>query len=213
VGKHRRGLPPGDKAIRAFERQPESRSGRSRTLAALAFLACTALVLVPVIDPSTAFALTQRADIVETVTLEGQTLTASGDFETEDYSRDTFKITVTVQEVEKAASNAPAAGKPDPGSAKAIALAMVEKRGWNDKQFDCLVALWNRESHWNIYAHNKGSGAYGIPQALPGAKMASAGSDWATSAKTQIKWGLGYISARYDNPCGAWASSEERGWY
>jgi len=167
-------------------------------------------MLVPVVDPSAAFALTSQAEIVDEVTLEGQSLIASGDYDT-DFSRDTFKI--TVEKVAAAASSAPAAGTPDPGSAKAIAHAMLEDRGWDDKQYNCLVALWNRESHWNVYAHNKGSGAYGIPQALPGAKMASAGGDWATSAKTQIIWGLGYISGRYGTPCGAWASSEERGWY
>lgn len=210
MGKHRSGLATqaGPKSV--TKRSSVRRIRASRTLPALAFGACTALILVPVVDPSAAFALNSQAEVVEEVTMESQTITASGDYDT-DFSRDTFKI--TVQKVEAAASTAPAAGKPDPGSAKAIALAMVKDRGWDDKQYNCLVALWNRESHWNVYAHNKSSGAYGIAQAVPGGKMASAGSDWATSAKTQITWGLGYIKARYKNPCGAWASSEERGWY
>jgi hypothetical protein len=90
---------------------------------------------------------------------------------------------------------------------------MVTARGWGSSEFDCLVALWNRESHWNVYSLNTSSGAYGIPQALPGNKMASAGADWATNPATQITWGLGYITARYGTPCGAWNHSQAKGWY
>lgn len=108
---------------------------------------------------------------------------------------------------------APAVGIPDPGSAQAIAYDMVFARGWDTAEYECLVALWNRESHWNVYAHNTRSGAYGIPQALPGDKMASAGDDWQTNPATQITWGLGYIAGRYGTPCGAWEHSERKGWY
>ena len=80
-------------------------------------------------------------------------------------------------------------------------------------QFGCLVSLWDRESGWNVYAQNPSSGAYGIPQALPGSKMGTAGSDWQTNAATQIAWGLGYIADRYGSPCGAWSHSESAGWY
>ena len=104
---------------------------------------------------------------------------------------------------------APPAGVPDPGTAQAIALGYVGAGA----EFDCLVALWNKESHWNAYAMNRSSGAYGIPQALPGSKMASAGDDWETNPETQIRWGLGYIQGRYGSPCGAWAHSQDRGWY
>jgi hypothetical protein len=107
----------------------------------------------------------------------------------------------------------PASGVPDPGTAQAIAYELVAARGWDSGQYDCLVALWTRESNWNVYAHNTTSGAYGIPQALPGDKMATIADDWATNPKTQIIWGLGYIAARYVNPCGAWAHSERKGWY
>ncbi len=110
-------------------------------------------------------------------------------------------------------ATAPATGIPDPGTAQAIAYELVLAKGWSGSEFDCLVALWNRESHWNVYAHNTTSGAYGIPQALPGSKMASVGADWATNPKTQIVWGLGYIQARYQTPCGAWGHSERKGWY
>jgi hypothetical protein len=109
--------------------------------------------------------------------------------------------------------SAPAAGTPDPGSAKAIAHGMVTARGWGEGEYNCLVALWQKESGWNVYAHNASSGAYGIPQSLPGSKMASVGADWATNPATQITWGLGYIQGRYGTPCGAWNASQAKGWY
>lgn len=108
---------------------------------------------------------------------------------------------------------APAAGVPDPGTAQAVAYSMMASYGWGDDEYSCLVSLWNRESGWNVYAYNASSGATGIPQALPGSKMASAGADWATNPATQITWGLGYITGRYSTPCGAWAHSESNGWY
>jgi resuscitation-promoting factor RpfB len=110
-------------------------------------------------------------------------------------------------------SAAPAAAPPVPsGSAQQIAMAMLASYGWSSDQFSCLDPLWQRESGWNVYAANP-DGAYGIPQALPGSKMASAGADWQTDAATQIRWGLGYIQARYGSPCAAWAHSQATGWY
>jgi Transglycosylase SLT domain len=96
---------------------------------------------------------------------------------------------------------------------KAIAKAMVKKRGWSNRQYKCLVKLWQRESSWNHKARNPSSGAYGIAQALPGRKMRSAGKDWRTNPKTQIKWGLRYIKGRYGTPCRALSHSNSRGWY
>jgi hypothetical protein len=96
---------------------------------------------------------------------------------------------------------------------KSVASIMVADRGWNSSQFSCLVSLWNRESMWNFQATNPSSGAYGIAQALPGSKMASAGPDWRTNPVTQIRWGLDYISDRYGSPCGAWGHSQSTGWY
>jgi uncharacterized protein YabE (DUF348 family) len=102
----------------------------------------------------------------------------------------------------------------DPGSAKGIARQMMlDSYSWGDDEFACLVSLWERESGWRVNAQNRSSGAYGIPQALPGSKMASAGSDWQTNPATQIKWGLGYISGRYGTPCGAWSAFQSKGWY
>ncbi len=98
------------------------------------------------------------------------------------------------------------------GNSRAIAQTMLAQRGWSS-QWSCLNALWNRESGWNVHARNASSGAYGIPQALPGSKMASAGPNWANDAATQIRWGLGYIGARYGGPCGAWGHSQATGWY
>jgi hypothetical protein len=98
------------------------------------------------------------------------------------------------------------------GTAQQIAAGMVSARGWSSAQFSCLVSLWNRESGWRTNAANP-SGAYGIPQALPGSKMASAGGDWRTSARTQISWGLSYIASVYGSPCNAWAHSQATNWY
>ena len=106
----------------------------------------------------------------------------------------------------------PGAGT-DPDSAKAIARAMMASHGWGDSEFSCLESLWTRESSWNYQAENASSGAYGIPQALPGTKMSEVADDWATNPTTQITWGLNYISGRYGTPCSAWAHSESVGWY
>jgi hypothetical protein len=94
-----------------------------------------------------------------------------------------------------------------------IALLMLAGYGWDDSEFPCLDALWTRESNWNPFAQNSYSGAYGIPQALPGSKMASVGSDWATNPATQIEWGLDYIQSRYGSPCGADSFQASNGWY
>ncbi len=94
-----------------------------------------------------------------------------------------------------------------------IAMALLGEFGFGSDQFGCLDSLYTRESNWNVYADNPSSSAYGIPQSLPGEKMASAGADWATNPVTQIRWGLGYIQDRYGSPCGAWGHSESHGWY
>jgi hypothetical protein len=101
---------------------------------------------------------------------------------------------------------------PSPGTAQAIAYKLLPKFGFAHSQFGCLSNIWSRESGWRVNAANA-SGAYGIPQALPGSKMASAGPNWQTNATTQITWGLGYIKGRYGNPCTAWAFWQANGWY
>jgi hypothetical protein len=96
---------------------------------------------------------------------------------------------------------------------KRLGRKMVGRFGWSNRHFRCLNRLWMRESGWRSRAHNGGSGAHGIPQAMPGRKMRSAGRDWRTNPKTQIRWGLRYIKYRYGSPCGAWGHSRATGWY
>jgi hypothetical protein len=99
------------------------------------------------------------------------------------------------------------------GDPRGIARSMMTSRyGWGASQFSCLDSLWNRESGWNVHAANA-SGAYGIPQALPGSKMSTAGNDWRDNPATQIAWGLSYVKSTYGTPCGAWSAWQSKGWY
>lgn len=98
----------------------------------------------------------------------------------------------------------------DPREAGRMLLAEF---GFGDDQWSCLDSLWTKESGWQVTADNPTSSAYGIPQSLPGSKMASAGDDWETNPVTQIRWGLGYIEDRYGTPCSAWAHSQANNWY
>ncbi|MFA5606730.1 MAG: hypothetical protein WDA07_06035 [Leucobacter sp.] len=103
----------------------------------------------------------------------------------------------------------------DPAAAQAYARSVLGAYGWGDEQFPCLVSLWHGESGWRADARNPWSGAYGIPQAYPAEKMAAAGPDWRTNARTQIDWGLAYIHGRYGSPCATWAIWQARSphWY
>ncbi|VXC02663.1 lytic transglycosylase domain-containing protein [Nocardioides sp. AX2bis] len=94
-----------------------------------------------------------------------------------------------------------------------IAQTLLPEFGFSSDQFSCLDSLWTKESGWDPSADNPTSSAYGIPQSLPGEKMASAGADWATNPATQIRWGLGYIQDVYGSPCSAWAHSQAVNWY
>ena len=96
---------------------------------------------------------------------------------------------------------------------RATGCALMLNAGFKIDQFPCLDKLWTRESGWNHHASNASTGAYGIPQALPGSKMGTVASDWRTNPATQIKWGLGYIEGRYGTPCSAWSHSQSTGWY
>ena len=117
------------------------------------------------------------------------------------------------QQQQAAQQQAPSAPAPDPGTAQSIGYNMLPSFGFSQStQWGCLLNLWNRESGW-VYDAENASGAYGIPQALPGSKMASAGADWQTNPATQIKWGLGYISQIYGTPCGAWNFELANGYY
>jgi hypothetical protein len=118
----------------------------------------------------------------------------------------------TQQQAAQQTTAQPAISAPS-GSPQQIAEQMLSQFGWSSSQFSCLQPLWALESGWNIYASNPGSGAYGIPQALPGSKMSSAGPDWQSDAATQIRWGLTYIQGTYGSPCAAWSHEEADGWY
>jgi hypothetical protein len=96
---------------------------------------------------------------------------------------------------------------------KAIAQALLPSYGFDASQMSCLIPLWDGESGWRVDAENASSGAYGIPQSLPGDKMATVGPDWRTNPVTQIKWGLAYIKSSYGSPCGAWDFKQGHGWY
>lgn len=198
--------------------RPRSRSRLS--LGFFAFTAASAFVLVSVVDPysgATASPYFQPAGD-RFGGQKTQTVLVAGSY-TNTVARDNFTVGEKPKPKPKpkpaaaAGFSAPSAAVPNPGSAQAVAHDMVMARGWGEDQFNCLVSLWNKESGWRVNAENPSSGAYGIPQALPGSKMGSAGDDWATNAGTQIEWGLGYITDRYGSPCGAWAKSQADGWY
>ena len=194
---------------------------------AFAFSAAFSFLLLNVVDPS--FEATASAEFAETGDRFGgaasQNVDVSSDFSMS-VARESYHVLEKPPEPPPAPVVAPGADStssesgwappaitPDPGSAQAYAAGAVAARGWPSSEFDCLYALWAKESGWRVNAHNASSGAYGIPQSLPGSKMASAGADWETNAATQIEWGLGYISGRYSSPCGAWAHSQDVGWY
>lgn len=101
-----------------------------------------------------------------------------------------------------------------PNGAKKVAeIILTQEYGFGESQFECLDSLWTRESHWNYKAHNYRSGAHGIAQALPAEKMSVVGTDWRTNPVTQIRWGIRYITIRYDTPCKAWSFFKFRNYY
>lgn len=188
------------------------RLGRSRLLVQFfSFLAAVGFIAVTAVDPySGAIAspyFTVTVSNISQFPAQGLTSAAYAN----SFSRDGY--TAAAPAAGSVGWRPPAAAIPDPGSAQAIAATLVAARGWSFDEFSCLVDLWKKESGWRVNAFNASSGAYGIPQALPGNKMASAGADWDTNPETQIMWGLGYVSARYQTPCGAWQHSQSVGWY
>ncbi|MET1156475.1 hypothetical protein [Arthrobacter sp.] len=105
------------------------------------------------------------------------------------------------------------ASRNDPVAAKAYAQGALASFGWGAGELGCLETLWHKESEWSLGATNPSSGAYGIPQALPGEKMAAAGADWQTNFQTQVDWGLDYIESRYGTPCAALDFHLANNWY
>jgi hypothetical protein len=201
------------------------------TLTAFAFASVGAVCVVNVVDPTAGAIASPYFQAAGRFDGEAvQTITTPGSYETS-FDRDSYTVAlapkpvITPPPVETPAAKTSKGAKPvptvpagpvavpDPGSAKAIAREMLAARGMGDDQYSCLVSLWTKESGWRVNAENPSSGAYGIPQAYPGTKMASAGADWRTNPATQVTWGLNYITARYGSPCGAWARSQAVGFY
>jgi hypothetical protein len=204
-------------------RRPRSMQAARPLLVGVAFLAAIGFFLVNIVDPYSGAAASPGFASAHSRFLDQptQALAVAGSVTADALSADTFSSKAPPPKPVAAATNpgssssndsAPVAGTPDPGSAQAYAQSKLAAQGMGSDQFSCLVALWNRESGWNVYAENP-DGAYGIPQALPGSKMSSAGPNWESSYVTQVDWGLGYIEGRYGTPCGAWAQSQSTGWY
>lgn len=187
----------------------QKRGQRSRGLTSLAIFSVGSLVMLTAVDPySGTMASAQTMNVYDPED-KAQTVEVYL-VENSNFERAELEI-ISGEQVTRLFINA--APYPDPESTKGFALSQVEARGWDYSQYSCLVKLWERESNWRWNALNRSSGAYGIPQSLPGTKMASAGADWRTNPQTQVKWGLGYIEGRYGSPCSALAHSDRRGWY
>jgi len=99
------------------------------------------------------------------------------------------------------------------GAKKVARSILMDEYGFSETQYKCLNQLWTKESNWNYKSRNKKSGAHGIPQALPASKMNVVSTDWRTNPVTQIRWGLRYISIRYETPCKALAKHKRSNWY
>ncbi|MFM1973433.1 MAG: hypothetical protein RLZZ345_517 [Actinomycetota bacterium] len=175
------------------------------------FLAVSALSLVSVVDPySGTLASAATFSMYDPSSKDPDQSYGLASTQTISFARGGFNI-VTKGDVQPLfVENAEL---PSPGTSKEYALKTILDMGWESDQYSCLVILWERESNWRVNAKNKSSGAYGIPQSLPGSKMASEGADWMTNPKTQINWGLKYIKGRYGAPCGALAHSNKFNWY
>lgn len=206
---------------------PVRRRSRGRfVLSVFAILATAGIALVSIIDPyagATAAPFYQQPVLVKASGVQRYKI--DGGYVLVDVRRDSFKVidapkaappptststSTTASKSRSASSGSSAASYTTPvGTAQTYAAKAVAARGWAPSEFSCLVSLWNRESGWNTHAANP-SGAYGIPQALPGSKM---GGDWQNDYRVQIRWGVGYIAARYGSPCGAWAHSNAVGSY
>jgi hypothetical protein len=166
-------------------------------------------ILVTVVDPYSGTLTSAQASMLEIATNENQDLSISNS-QTISFARGGYEV-ITGKSANKLFVQL--AQAPDVGTSQAYAFDYIQRFNWGFDQYSCLVTLWNRESNWRINASNAQSGAYGIPQALPGTKMASEGMDWLTNPETQIRWGAKYIKARYGSACGALVHSNNFGWY
>lgn len=194
---------------------------RSRIpLVLFSFIAAMGFLLVNVVDPYAGAVASPTFNAADRFAgQDAQTFVVSGVVQAASVKRDSYSVKEPPPPPPppKASTSHSSGGislpnvVPNPGSAQAYAHTQVLARGWSEQDFSCLVALWNQESGWRVNAMNTSMGSspstapYGIPQAYPGGKMASAGADWATNPRTQINWGLGYIAAR-GTPCSIWNS-------
>ena len=210
-----------------MSKHPSTSRGTGRLalqLVGLVAVAASAFVVVvaPNVGSATPASASFSGEFAES-TLAAQKLDVSGSSAATVF-RDTYSITeapkpviVETKAPETGSSDSgcpdPNAAVADPAGAQAVAAGLAAERGWTGEQFDALIALWSRESGWRVNALNSSSCAYGIPQALPGKKMADAGADWLTNPATQITWGLNYIQGRYGDPLSALAHSDANHWY
>ena len=173
------------------------------------FGAVTAFALVSIVDPySGTMASADTVSVYDPTSGDLSQTYGLASTQTISFARGGFNILTG-----KDALFVKTAELPTPGTSKEYALRQLMAMGWDSDQYSCLVNLWERESNWRVNARNQSSGAYGIPQSLPGTKMASEGGDWLTNPETQIRWGLKYIKGRYGSACGAFAHSNKFGWY
>jgi hypothetical protein len=236
MGRHTNVLVPRQPLTAAARPAPRRRSAFSRVAApTVAFGAAAAFMLVNVVDPTSgAVANPQYQEYQTTVAqlarADAQSLSVSTADTAVEIEPGFESVAAPPPPPPPVVPTAPSTGSgakqsggtggggggaiaiPDPGSAKGIARSILASQGMGDDQYACLDYLWTKESGWRVNAYNP-SGAYGIPQALPGSKMASVGADWQTNPATQITWGLQYIDSRYGSPCGAKAHSVLKNWY
>ncbi|MFN8194315.1 MAG: lytic transglycosylase domain-containing protein [Nocardioidaceae bacterium] len=215
VPKHR--MPPKHRASRAARLPSPARLTRSTLVMTSLAVAATGAVVAGGVVRNDITAPVAAADAVHP--LSGRPLTADelADRAEATVSRsdrrdaeDPAKVAALSGEDSPAVSHTEDLSDSDP---RTIAKALLPEFGFGPEQFPCLDSLYMGESGWRVNADNPYSSAYGIPQALPGSKMASEGADWATNPVTQIRWGLGYIQDRYGTPCGAWSFKQGHGWY
>lgn len=205
VPKHRNAPP---KRLRAGARTAVLYSGAALFATGLAVSAgISANAEAPdgtTVTPSAGSARLSAADLADR---EAAVSRSTGDRRT---STDTLKVAELSSGNGVAVTRTETVDTTDP---RALARSLMGRYGMSSADFTCLDSLWSSESGWNVHADNPSSSAYGIPQALPGSKMASAGPDWQDNAETQIRWGLGYIENRYGTACAAWSFKSARGWY
>lgn len=198
-------------ATRGLRRPHLPRLSKAKSLPGLGFVFVLSFTLVYAVDPySGTMASASTIQVVDPDAQTGDAFQVPVEDVTVSFERGGYRV---VSGGAAASFFVLAAETPEPGTAKAYAQEYIAKRDWGLDQFSCLVNLWTKESNWRHLAKNPSSGAYGIPQALPGSKMASEGADWMTNPETQIRWGVKYIAARYKTPCGAWVFFTENNWY